>query len=75
MRKAELEDIIYAHERPERGVDPEKLRTFLEEGCNKFDKQGISKELIRQHITKVTTHPDELIIEVGVHISGSGGRI
>lgn len=75
LRKSELEDIIFAHERKERGVNPEKVRALYEDAKRNFEENGCTKELIQQHITKIITYPDEIVIQVGVFINGSGGRI
>ena len=75
LRKSELDDIIYAHERKDRGVDPEKLRAYLQDGISTMNSDGSSKDLLKQHITKIYAYKDEININIGVRLSGSGGRI
>lgn len=75
VRKSELEDIITRNAGAEGvKVDPEKLAALFQHSCDEWDND--LKNIIRYHITKIYAHVDgSVTVNVGVHISGCGGRI
>ncbi|MCD8189787.1 MAG: recombinase family protein [Clostridiales bacterium] len=75
VRKSELEDIIRRRsaDRPE--VDPAAIEQLLRDSVEQWDEEHLP-EIIRQHVTKIYAHTDgTYTVNVGVHLSGCGGRI
>lgn len=75
VRKSELEDIIARRsaDRPE--VDPAAIVELLQESVDQWNEENLP-QIIRQHITKIYAHADGTYsVNVGVHLSGCGGRI
>ncbi|MBW7572424.1 recombinase family protein [Caproiciproducens faecalis] len=76
IRKSELEDII-AHSESHRGrqLDPAKIVDLFRYSVEHFDDEHL-KEIINFHITKIYANTDgSFTVNVGVHLTGCGGRI
>ena len=75
VRKSELEDIIQRRtaERPE--VDPAAIVQLFQNAVENWNPENF-KEILKSLITKIYAHVDgSYTVNVGVHISGCGGRI
>lgn len=78
VRQSELEDIIHRASATRPQVDPAAIEAMLQEDAQRIDTNLTPEELtalIRQYI-KIYAHIDgSCSVNVGVHISGCGGRI
>lgn len=74
VRKGELEDIIARRSASTREVDPADIVRIFEYALDHWDDDF--NTILREHITKIYAHADgSYSVNVGVHISGCGGRI
>ena len=74
VRKSELEDIIGRRTANRKPVDPQDIIRVFQYALDHWD--GDLQEIIKQHVTKIYAHADGTYsVNVGVHITGCGGRI
>lgn len=74
IRKSELEDIIARRTANTVKVDPADIVAVFNYALDHWDDD--LPGIIRQHISKIYAHADgSYSINIGVHISGCGGRI
>ena len=74
IRKTELEDIIARRTANTVKVDPADIVAVFNYALDHWDDD--LPGIIRQHISKIYAHADgSYSINIGVHITGCGGRI
>lgn len=76
VRKSELEDIIYVAERKNKCVEEKSIKKLLSETAEDIRNGNITSETIKRTITEIYAHTDGTYsVNIGVHITGCGGRI
>ena len=74
VRKRELEEIIARRTASAKKVDPADIVKVYNYALDHWDDD--IKTIVKEHITKIYAHADgSYSINVGVHITGCGGRI
>ena len=74
VRKSELEDIICRRTASRQKVDPQSIVRIFEDALDSWDEN--LPQIIKQLVTKIYAHTDGTVsVNVGVHLSGCGGRI
>ena len=74
VRKRELEEIIARRTSSTKAVDPADIVKVFNYALDHWDDD--LPTIVREHITKIYAHADgSYSVNVGVHITGCGGRI